>query len=1097
MKRIVTLALFVIMCALHSVQASAATINAVSCSLSAVQAAVAAASDGDTVTIPAGTCTWDGTLVPGNKSITIQGAGQGVTNITAGSTVTTIIQWALPSSGFPRITAMTIDTGSSGPSGYGDIAMVLITGNNQSFRIDHVTSNINRMVPLLGVKQNVSGILDHAIVNVNTFVIPVNIYREAYGDIGWYGDNSWAQASTMGTADAFFVEDSTFTNGMSSQWVFALDGWSGQRVVYRKNTFNNIFVGNHGMESAGRPRGTRHWEYYDNTSNVTAFFFQSAMSTRGGTGFVFDNVVNTSGSGGVSQAFDLQTYRSNTSNTDHIYAWGSCGATTITGITRSSTTATVTTSGTDNNVHSDGTMITIASGSFAGDYFAYRVDSSHFTITVSSGLPSSAGATTFYSKFDGNSDSTGYRCADQTGAGQGAYVSGEMPPWGSGMAPYANMAQALEPIYIINNTVNGTLSAGAMVGGDSVVANRDYYNQDTGFTGATGVGRGVLASRPATCTTGVGYWATDQGEWDSTHGGNDGQFYKCTSTNTWSMTYKPYDYPHPLVSGTGSTTPTVLISTPNSVGHSEQTTSTLASIAGTCTDDVACTSVTYSVDTTGATGSAAGTSSWNKTSLSLNAGANTITITGTDGSANTSTATHQVFYQAIPGSATDAFTNPYAYGPGPLWTMIGTSGSPYVRSGGKLGNASASFDCAAFTGLPASGNNQYAEAIVSSVSSGVGYVRVAVRLSGTSSATLNGYVFSTDGGSGSGHTHIGKFINGAFDVIADVATTFTAGDKIAIQINGNTIKVFKNDVQVGVDTPSGGQITTGGYGVCMTGTATLDDFLASTLGSDTTAPVTTITVPTSSTTYGASTSPLATLSGTATDAVGVASCSWSNDRGGSGTATGTTSWSVSNISLFSGANVLTVTCRDAANNGGTDILTVTFTPAPPPPVNPIIRRGDFDQVRLGNLCTESAGSGSPEGVVTGVVCDRYLRSNGSNGTTLYYKESGSSTTGWTALGQVVTPSASVTVGTTATVTPTSLTIYLTCTDAGGCAVTLGESSVTDGRIVRFINVSANTVNFSDTSGVSELAGAFACGQWDTLTLIYVVDRWVELARSNT
>ncbi len=53
---------------------------------------------------------------------------------------------------------------------------------------------------------------------------------------------------------------------------------------------------------------------------------------------------------------------------------------------------------------------------------------------------------------------------------------------------------------------------------------------------------------------------------------------------------------------------------------------------------------------------------------------------------------------------------------------------------------------------------------------------------------------------------------------------------------------------------------------------------------------------------------------------------WRNDRGGSGTATGTTSWSVSGIVLLSGENVLTVTARDAAGNTSTDTLTVTYTP---------------------------------------------------------------------------------------------------------------------------------------------------------------------------
>lgn len=93
---------------------------------------------------------------------------------------------------------------------------------------------------------------------------------------------------------------------------------------------------------------------------------------------------------------------------------------------------------------------------------------------------------------------------------------------------------------------------------------------------------------------------------------------------------------------------------------------------------------------------------------------------------------------------------------------------------------------------------------------------------------------------------------------------------------------------------------------------------------DTTAPVVTITSPTSATTYSTSSSTIA-LGGTASDNVGVTQVTWTNDRGGSGTASGTTSWSVASISLQSGANVITVTARDAANNTSTDVLTVTLT----------------------------------------------------------------------------------------------------------------------------------------------------------------------------
>jgi hypothetical protein len=63
-----------------------------------------------------------------------------------------------------------------------------------------------------------------------------------------------------------------------------------------------------------------------------------------------------------------------------------------------------------------------------------------------------------------------------------------------------------------------------------------------------------LANRPTTCTAGVGYFATDQGSWNTSssnpegvqQSGADGVLYKCTATNTWTLYYTPAIYPHPL-----------------------------------------------------------------------------------------------------------------------------------------------------------------------------------------------------------------------------------------------------------------------------------------------------------------------------------------------------------------------------------------------------------------------------------------------------------------------------------------------------------------------------------------------------------------------
>ncbi len=102
---------------------------------------------------------------------------------------------------------------------------------------------------------------------------------------------------------------------------------------------------------------------------------------------------------------------------------------------------------------------------------------------------------------------------------------------------------------------------------------------------------------------------------------------------------------------------------------------------------------------------------------------------------------------------------------------------------------------------------------------------------------------------------------------------------------------------------------------------------------DTTNPVVSITLPTIGSTYKTTSSPI-NLSGTAKDNMGVAQVVWSNSQGGFDVASGTTNWSITDVDLAEGANVITVTASDATGNEASSVLTVTYTP--PDTIDPLV-----------------------------------------------------------------------------------------------------------------------------------------------------------------
>ena len=193
-----------------------------------------------------------------------------------------------------------------------------------------------------------------------------------------------------------------------------------------------------------------------------------------------------------------------------------------------------------------------------------------------------------------------------------------------------------------------------------------------------------------------------------------------------------------------------------------------------------------------------------------------------------------------------------------------------------------------------------------SINSGASYTNstaVTLNLSATDTVGVVGYYASTSSSTPTASASGWNSVTSATSYTGSVSYTLASGDE------SKTVYVWYKDSAGNVSSAASDSITL-----------------------DTTAPIVTITSPNSSDTYTTTSSPLS-LSGSASDTTsGVKEVTWSNDKGGSGTASGTTYWSVLSISLTSGDNKITVTAKDNAGNTSTDTITVTYSAATKPTV---------------------------------------------------------------------------------------------------------------------------------------------------------------------
>lgn len=456
-----------------SLSHAATTYTAATCAAADVQAKLDLAITGDTVIIPAGSCSWDyslGELVYAyGRNLKIQGAGIDVTTIT--TTATAMFINTDGNGGASEVSNMTISAATGGSS-------VKIDG--QGWRVHHMklktttSGTLSNGVLVSGAVPNTphgpTGLIDH--------IQFIDSRVDVYGFGGLYTDESgslYVSSLGLGDSGAVFIEDSTYT--FNGAFPNIIDCNTGGHYTLRFNTIvGPTMIESHSFQG---PRSCRRWEIYHNDHDNQSGGLFSALFIRGGSGVIFNHVIH----GAVAPSEPYLQF-DNIRSFEPRAPLGQC----------------------DGDDPGDGNQ--------------------HVSPATDAGWP----------------------CRDQIGWAQDSTI------WLSTNTPDPP-AQLSTPAYLWNNTMMGSPAQVQIRNFVTpyIQPNRDYY-LDTGATCSgsacsDGVGVGARSSRPANCTTGTAWWATDGGtNWNTTNGGGvDGGLDKCTATNTWTNDfYVPYTYPHPL-----------------------------------------------------------------------------------------------------------------------------------------------------------------------------------------------------------------------------------------------------------------------------------------------------------------------------------------------------------------------------------------------------------------------------------------------------------------------------------------------------------------------------------------------------------------------
>lgn len=718
---------------------SGSTLTAASPSESDVNACVSIAANGDTVVIPSGSSTWSiGITVPSGIGITIMGtgtpnAGASTTGANSSCTATSItddlasgsmfVMEPSESSSLSRISCMEI-LAESGLGANAIASPIEIGGTCNSsgcpnIRLDNVTFDSSLQGTISDsdtniVVDDVFGVMDHNTMTNGSFSSQlwefVNFNDSAWLGVGSNGDNSWASPDSFGTAQTLYLENNYFGQAVipTESEAAAPTGEGGGRIALRFNTLDGADEGavNHGTESNGRPRGGRQLEFYANnfTCTNTAAGCQGGVAIRSGVALMFGNTMTAATGSWFNQYMAFSDYRI----LQPFEMWGVCDGTGP----YDDNDGTVYASGTIGSISTSGVSATITDASkswTSGQWVPAGVPYAIHDLTTNTGAQITANGTNTASangwtgppNFNAGDSYEILRatvCIDQPNRSGGTLLSGATP------SPTGWVGEALDPSYEWDDSGHAP-NFGIVQGTGQMLANRDWYTDNTNnpeaqtsptspFNGTSGVGFGTVANRPTSCTPRVAYWATDQGSWNQSGasyagGYTQGELFICTANNTWTASYIPYVYPHPLDSS--GSMPTGSFS-PSTFAYGNQNVSTTSSAQNTTLTNTGTTSFIPSLSVTGTnSGDFAISSNSCTSSLTLNSTCNaSVTFTPSAAGLRTALLTDATSGAAVSLSGTGVASGSVSFSPTSISFGNQTVGTTSAQQNSTLSNTTSS-----------------------------------------------------------------------------------------------------------------------------------------------------------------------------------------------------------------------------------------------------------------------------------------------------------------------------------------------------------------------------------------------------------------------